>query len=81
MCIMFFIGKGGVGKIILVVVIVLWVVQFGIRIFIFFIDFVYSFFDVFDQEFIFEFQEIVFNFFVQEVDVYYFMKKYWENVW
>ena len=80
MRIMLFTGKGGVGKTTLAAATALQAAQSGTKTLILSTDPAHSLSDALDQELTPEPQEIAPNLFAQEVDVYYSMKKHWENV-
>lgn len=80
MRIILFTGKGGVGKTTLSAATALRAAQSGIKTLILSTDPAHSLSDALDRELTPEPQEIAPNLYAQEVDVYYSMKKHWENV-
>jgi len=80
MRIILFTGKGGVGKTTLSAATALRAAREGTKTLILSTDPAHSLSDALDQELSPEPQEIAPNLFAQEVDVYYSMKKHWENV-
>jgi arsenite-transporting ATPase len=80
MRIILFTGKGGVGKTTLAAATALRAAQSGTKTLILSTDPAHSLSDALNQELSPEPQEIAPNLFAQEVDVYYSMKKHWENV-
>lgn len=69
MCVILMMGKGGVGKILVVVLIGLCCVELGYKILVFSIDLVYFLVDSFDMEMSYEFWKVRENFWGVELDV------------
>lgn len=80
MRIILFTGKGGVGKTTLSAATALQAARQGIRTLVISTDPAHSLSDALGRELGPEPQEIAPNLYAQEFDVYYSMKKYWENV-
>lgn len=80
MRIILFTGKGGVGKTTLSAATALQAARQGIKTLVISTDPAHSLSDALDQELGPEPREIAPNLFAQEFDVYYSMKKHWENI-